>query len=91
MINDVPTIFEVVTGNAKQSKEQSSGHNNSNSKSKSNSKVGDSGYMLDDRSKAFFISDCLAIFVLTIRSFVADETERVTVEGGSEDDDSTTT
>ncbi|CAH8387581.1 unnamed protein product [Eruca vesicaria subsp. sativa] len=33
MINDLPTIFEVVTGNAKQSKEQS-GTTNNNSKSK---------------------------------------------------------
>ncbi|KAJ4901236.1 PHD finger protein ALFIN-LIKE 6 [Raphanus sativus] len=33
MINDLPTIFEVVTGNAKQSKDHS-GTNNNNSKSK---------------------------------------------------------
>nr|QCO76342.1 PHD finger protein [Tamarix hispida] len=39
MINDLPTIFEVVTGTAKkQSKEKSSVSNNSSSKSKSNSK-----------------------------------------------------
>ncbi|XP_031380576.1 PHD finger protein ALFIN-LIKE 7-like [Punica granatum] len=35
MINDLPTIFEVVTGNAKQPKDQSGGHNNSKSKSSS--------------------------------------------------------
>ena len=40
MINDLPTIFEVVTGIAKkQAKVKSSVSNNSNSKSKSNSKV----------------------------------------------------
>ena len=33
MINDLPTIFEVVTGNAKQSKDQSGNHNSSRSKS----------------------------------------------------------
>jgi len=33
MINDLPTIFEVVTGNAKQSKDQSANHNSSRSKS----------------------------------------------------------
>lgn len=36
MINDLPTIFEVVTGNVKQSKEQSA---NQNSKSKSSTKM----------------------------------------------------
>ncbi|XP_038679911.1 PHD finger protein ALFIN-LIKE 4-like isoform X2 [Tripterygium wilfordii] len=40
MINELPTIFEVVTGSAKkQSKEKSSVSNHSSSKSKSNSKV----------------------------------------------------
>ncbi|KAH9750176.1 PHD finger protein ALFIN-LIKE 7 [Citrus sinensis] len=33
MINDLPTIFEVVTGNAKQPKDQSANHNSSKSKS----------------------------------------------------------
>lgn len=33
MINDLPTIFEVVTGNAKQSKDQSANHNSGKSKS----------------------------------------------------------
>ncbi|KAL7165719.1 hypothetical protein ACSBR2_036573 [Camellia fascicularis] len=43
MINDLPTIFEVVTGTAKkQVKEKSSVSNQSNSKSKSNSKPQDS-------------------------------------------------
>ncbi|XP_054776965.1 PHD finger protein Alfin1 isoform X2 [Prosopis cineraria] len=37
MINDLPTIFEVVTGSAKQSKDQSAAHNNG-SKSKSSGK-----------------------------------------------------
>lgn len=32
MINDLPTIFEVVTGNVKQSKDQSATHNSSKSK-----------------------------------------------------------
>ncbi|KAJ9688004.1 hypothetical protein PVL29_013967 [Vitis rotundifolia] len=41
MINDLPTIFEVVTGAAKkQVKEKSSVSNHSSNKSKSNSKVG---------------------------------------------------
>lgn len=35
MINDLPTIFEVITGNAKQSKDQSAIHNSSKSKSSS--------------------------------------------------------
>lgn len=40
MINDLPTIFEVVTGAAKkQTKEKSSVSNHSSNKSKSNSKV----------------------------------------------------
>lgn len=39
MINDLPTIFEVVTGNVKQPKEQSGTQNNS-SKSKASGKVG---------------------------------------------------
>jgi positive regulator of sigma E activity len=40
MINDLPTIFEAVTGLAKkQGKEKSSVSNNSSTKSKSNSKV----------------------------------------------------
>jgi hypothetical protein len=40
MINDLPTIFELVTGNAKQSKDQPTAHNNgSNSKYKSSGKV----------------------------------------------------
>ncbi|CAL5376386.1 unnamed protein product [Camellia sinensis] len=44
MINDLPTIFEVVTGTAKkQVKEKSSVSNHSNSKSKSNSKVPNQG------------------------------------------------
>ncbi|XP_054793709.1 PHD finger protein Alfin1-like isoform X3 [Prosopis cineraria] len=38
MINDLPTIFEVVTGSAKQSKDQSAANNNG-SKSKSSGKV----------------------------------------------------
>ena len=38
MINDLPTIFEVVTGNVKQPKEQSANHNSSG-KSKSSAKV----------------------------------------------------
>ncbi|GAU14772.1 hypothetical protein TSUD_204210 [Trifolium subterraneum] len=39
MINDLPTIFELATGNAKQSKDQPTAHNNgSNSKSKSSGK-----------------------------------------------------
>jgi hypothetical protein len=32
MINDLPTIFEVVTGNVKQSKDQSATNNSSKSK-----------------------------------------------------------
>lgn len=40
MINELPTIFEVVTGTAKkQVKEKSSVSNHSSNKSKSNSKV----------------------------------------------------
>ena len=40
MINDLPTIFEVVTGAAKkQAKEKSSISNHSSNKSKSNSKA----------------------------------------------------
>ena len=40
MINDLPTIFEVVTGaEKKQVKEKSSVSNHSSNKSKSNSKV----------------------------------------------------
>lgn len=40
MINELPTIFEVVTGTTKkQAKEKSSVSNHSSSKSKSNSKV----------------------------------------------------
>ena len=40
MINDLPTIFEIVTGSAKkQAKEKSSVSNHSSNKSKSNSKV----------------------------------------------------
>ncbi|KAJ8755745.1 hypothetical protein K2173_024289 [Erythroxylum novogranatense] len=43
MINDLPTIFEVVTGNAKkQTKEKSSSANNNSNKSKSNSKARES-------------------------------------------------
>ncbi|KAK6915817.1 Zinc finger, PHD-finger [Dillenia turbinata] len=38
MINDLPTIFEVVTGNIKHGKDQSGDHNNSSSKSKSGQK-----------------------------------------------------
>lgn len=38
MINELPTIFEVVTGAAKKLKEKSSASNYSSSKSKSNSK-----------------------------------------------------
>ncbi|XP_039038146.1 PHD finger protein ALFIN-LIKE 7-like isoform X3 [Hibiscus syriacus] len=38
MINDLPTIFEVVTGSVKPSKDQSTNHNSSG-KSKSNAKV----------------------------------------------------
>ncbi|XP_057488482.1 PHD finger protein ALFIN-LIKE 7-like isoform X2 [Actinidia eriantha] len=38
MINDLPTVFEVVTGNVKQPKDQSGTHNNS-SKSKSSGKT----------------------------------------------------
>ncbi|KAK9265497.1 hypothetical protein L1049_001735 [Liquidambar formosana] len=38
MINDLPTVFEVVTGNIKQPKDQSATHNNS-SKSKSSGKA----------------------------------------------------
>ncbi|XP_038904609.1 PHD finger protein Alfin1 isoform X1 [Benincasa hispida] len=38
MINDLPSVFEVVTGNGKQSKEQSATHNNG-SKSKSSGKM----------------------------------------------------
>lgn len=37
MINELPTIFEVVTGNVKQPKDQSANHNNS-TKSKSSGK-----------------------------------------------------
>jgi len=33
MINELPTIFELITGNAKQSKDQSANHNSSRSKS----------------------------------------------------------
>ena len=45
MINDLPTIFEVVTGTAKkQVKEKSSVSNHSSNKSKSNSKVGKDFY-----------------------------------------------
>lgn len=40
MINDLPTVFEVVTGLAKkQGKEKSSVSNHSSNKSKSNAKV----------------------------------------------------
>lgn len=46
MINDLPTIFEVVTGTAKkQVKEKSSVSNHSSNKSKSNSKVGKDFYL----------------------------------------------
>ncbi|KAF8051608.1 hypothetical protein N665_1692s0008 [Sinapis alba] len=36
MINELPTIFEIVTGNAKQSKDLSGNNNNNSNKSKSN-------------------------------------------------------
>lgn len=39
MINDLPTIFEVVTGNVKQPKDQPAANHNSSSKSKSSTKV----------------------------------------------------
>ncbi|GAV84941.1 PHD domain-containing protein/DUF3594 domain-containing protein [Cephalotus follicularis] len=39
MINDLPTIFEVVTGSVKKQKEKSAATNHSNNKSKSNSKT----------------------------------------------------
>lgn len=40
MINDLPSIFEVVTGNAKkQAKDKSAASNHSSNKSKPNSKV----------------------------------------------------
>lgn len=40
MVNDLPTIFEVVAGTAKkQAKDKSSVSNNSSNRSKSNSKV----------------------------------------------------
>ena len=45
MINDLPTIFEVVTGNAKQSKDHS-GTNNNNSKSKPSGLKVSSVYLL---------------------------------------------
>ena len=38
LINDLPSVFEVVSGNGKQSKEQSATHNNG-SKSKSSGKT----------------------------------------------------
>ena len=48
MINDLPTIFEVVTGTAKkQVKEKSSVSNHSSNKSKSNSKVGNDFILTD--------------------------------------------
>ena len=57
MINDLPTIFEVVTGTAKkQVKEKSSVSNHSSNKSKSNSKVG----------KDFILTD-IDIFTKTIK------------------------
>lgn len=55
MINDLPTIFEVVTGNAKQPKDQSAPHNNS-SKNKSSGKVV-SGLV------------CMILFVIYMSSF----------------------
>ncbi|KDO41353.1 hypothetical protein CISIN_1g032409mg [Citrus sinensis] len=42
MINDLPTIFEVVTGNAKQPKDQSANHNSSKSKSSGKSRPAES-------------------------------------------------
>jgi len=47
MINELPTIFEVVTGGAKKPvKEKSSVSNNSGNKSKSNSKVVNNFFLL---------------------------------------------
>ncbi|KAH9684377.1 PHD finger protein ALFIN-LIKE 7 [Citrus sinensis] len=42
MINDLPTIFEVVTGNAKQPKDLSANHNSSKSKSSGKSRPAES-------------------------------------------------
>lgn len=61
MINDLPTIFEVVSGTAKkQSKDKSSMSNHSSTKSKSNSKV-----YLCDRWKF-----CLFLFVFGLNTVV---------------------
>lgn len=53
MINDLPTVFEVVTGAAKkQQKEKSSVSNHSSTKSKSNSKLVGTNF-LDNRLFCF--------------------------------------
>lgn len=57
MINELPTVFEVVTGAAKkQQKEKSSVSNHSSSKSKSNPKSVGKGLLIE-----YFI--CAAVFI----------------------------
>ena len=61
MINELPTIFEVVTGTAKkQVKEKSAVSNHSSNKSKSNSKVVVKRILL-------FIIFCLSSFILDLK------------------------
>lgn len=52
MINDLPTVFEVVTGNVKSAKETAANNNNS-SKSKNSSKIVRSCF----KELAFYIFD----------------------------------
>lgn len=63
MINDLPTIFEVVTGNAKQSKDQSANHNSSKSKS-SGGKVEASVYSFFFLSLSSYLCWILSLFTL---------------------------
>ena len=69
MINDLPTIFEVVTGTAKkQTKEKSSVSNHTSSKSKSGSKgVKISSHL---HSSLYVISVFLIVFSCIISLFI---------------------
>lgn len=57
MINELPTIFEVVTGGGtkKPVKEKSSVSNNSGNKSKSNSKVVNNIFLLKSRHEIILV------------------------------------
>lgn len=70
MMNDLPSIFEVVAGTAKkQSKEKSSVSNNSSNRSKSNSKVTESANL-------FIMSKlCLICFLFQITARIRTEAQ----------------